>query len=74
MKNETFKKNLTFDRAKDLLDNVIAYVESSCTDSQEMAEDLMKNYGFTEYELFDLGYGPESIVDEIVKEEVKNGE
>ena len=38
--NQTFKDGLTLDRAKEIIDNVIIYVESACTDSQEMAETL----------------------------------
>ena len=58
----TFEGNLTLERARKLLRDIVSYVEASGSDSTEDAGHLLK-IGFSEDELRDLGYGEEAIKD-----------
>lgn len=59
----TFEKELSFSRAKEILRGIIDSVESSGYDSTEMCEKL-KELGFSEQEVLNIGYG-EEVVDDV---------
>lgn len=62
----SFDRNLTLERARELLHDIISYVEISGNDATEDAVYLLK-LGFTKEELKELWYGSDTI-EEAVRE------